>query len=263
MLRRLKLLVAPLLGILFVFLASLAIVHTSETFDHCIERAQYKGAQDTLGKKPSDVPVSIRMRQNCWGHFVEKNADGIIALFTIVLAGSTIGLWFSTRAAAKTARAAAEYISRVERAYVHGGFGPQRGGRRVHHGGEMFTVAVTLANYGKTPAHVMFVEVGSAKLSELPAEPNFDFAVPISDYYFPLMTMGEVRRTAADITVPAHQDWVVFGRVHYRDVLGNRRFSSWAFEFTSVMTASGWHLAEKLIALNTPYWATSDTPESA
>src|SRR5947209_2609410 len=84
------------LGLAFAFAVSFLFVETSETFHECVEHAQYKAAQTPPHQKPADITVSFSMHQHCWGNFVEKNADGIVALFTIILAGSTIGLWIST-----------------------------------------------------------------------------------------------------------------------------------------------------------------------
>jgi hypothetical protein len=68
------------------------------------------------------------------------------AVFTAVLAVSTIALWRSTRRLWRVTRIAAEHIPHVERAYVSGG------ATGVVNLPEHF--AVTVDNYGKTPAFI-------------------------------------------------------------------------------------------------------------
>jgi hypothetical protein len=58
---------------------------------------------------------------DCLGPFAHENHGAIVALFTIVLAVSTILLWLSTRDAAVAAKTAAEHIPIVERGYIIGG----------------------------------------------------------------------------------------------------------------------------------------------
>lgn len=82
-------------AIAFIFL-----MQSSETFQNCIENAQYKAARGTNYKQLTDVPITLLMRERCWGDYVNQNGNGIIALFTIILAASTIGLWSVTKEAA-------------------------------------------------------------------------------------------------------------------------------------------------------------------
>lgn len=184
-----------------------------------------------------------------------KIGEFALVVFTFLLVLFTGGLWLSTDKLWVVTKVTAEHIPIVERAYVYGGFGsraadPARG---------LITVAVTLANYGKTPAFVTKVELGFARAEELPIEPSFDFSVPMSEYYFPMMTMGEVRVTMASLTIPDNGDWVVFQRTHYRDVLGNTHFSGCAFRFYTAFDQNRlWQPVEERIALDTPYWATDE-----
>jgi hypothetical protein len=68
------------------------------------------------------------------------------ALFTAVLAVSTIFLWLATLRLMRVTRIEAEHIPRVERAYVSGG------ATGVMDSPQHF--AVTVDNYGKTPAFI-------------------------------------------------------------------------------------------------------------
>ncbi|MGD9503251.1 MAG: hypothetical protein AB7V40_12280 [Methyloceanibacter sp.] len=69
-----------------------------------------------------------------------------LLLITALLALSTLALWFYTRRVANAAKAAAEHVPAVERAYVFGGptdlFLLQ----------DQATVRLAMQNYGKTPA---------------------------------------------------------------------------------------------------------------
>ena len=70
---------------------------------------------------------------------------GLIAL-TALLALSTLLLWFYTRRVANAAKAAAEHVPAVERAYVFGG---PTDLFLLH---DQATVRLAMQNYGKTPA---------------------------------------------------------------------------------------------------------------
>ena len=92
----------------------------------------------------------------------------ILCFLTVLLVAATGILGVGTFIAAHAARDAAEHIPRVERAYIYGGIGPQQNNRRFDRARGLITVGVTLANYGKTPAFVHYIEVGLARLDELP-----------------------------------------------------------------------------------------------
>lgn len=112
------------------------------------------------------------MRERCWGDFANQNANAIIALFTVALAGSTIGLWIVTGVAARAAKIAADHIPTVEGAFVYmllkgdtfaaelkmvPGEKPENRFPKVY---------VTLKNFGKTPA---IIESGSARFRYISA----------------------------------------------------------------------------------------------
>jgi len=69
-----------------------------------------------------------------------------LVTFTALLALSTLLLWFYTRRVALAARAAAEHVPAVERAYVFGG---PTDLFLLH---DQATVRLAMQNYGKTPA---------------------------------------------------------------------------------------------------------------
>jgi hypothetical protein len=145
-----------------------------------------------------------------------------IAIFTFTLKRSTDNLWTITKITA-------EHIPRIERAYIYGGFG----GRLAvpdGQGGFNIATAVSMANYGKTPGFIRFIEYGSCHLNDLPVRPEYQRSTPISDLYFPEMTMKEVRLTNATLLIPGDGSHAVFQRVHYRDVLGKNHYSGSVYQ---------------------------------
>src|SRR5262249_47993515 len=91
-----KEIVAPILCTLAAFVIFVLVAQNSQTFRDCIENYQYKAAQSSLPKL-SDVVIPFGIRVNCWGRYINEVANGTIAVFTIILAGSTIALWLSTK----------------------------------------------------------------------------------------------------------------------------------------------------------------------
>ncbi len=78
--------------------------------------------------------------------FLFGSVERGIAILTALLALSTLLLWIYTRRAAIAARAAAEHVPAVERAYVFGG---PTDLFLLH---DQATVRLAMQNYGKTPA---------------------------------------------------------------------------------------------------------------
>src|SRR5262245_9702790 len=89
-----------------------------------------------------------------------------------VLAVSTILLWWSTRRLWRVTRIAAEHIPHVERAYVSGG------ATGVKNLPEQF--AVTVDNYGKTPAFIGTIWANIVPQNELPNMPAAMPSMPCS-----------------------------------------------------------------------------------
>ena len=100
-----------------------------------------------------------------WAYVVGA-PESATAVFTGVLAVSTIALWWSTRKLWRVTRIAAEHIPHVERAYVSGG------ATGVENSLEHF--AVTIDNYGKTPAFIGTIWAKIVPEDELPDTPVYD-----------------------------------------------------------------------------------------
>jgi hypothetical protein len=137
-----------------------------------------------------------------------------------MLAFSTVALWWSTRQLWAVTKITAAHIPTVERAFIHGGVHPD--GRSVVRDGEKIVsirVRFSMANYGKTPGFIKSVKVGRGKLSGLSDDPIYFDDIPVSDLYFPMMTMSDLRYPDdVEITVPADGEHVVFQRVFYTDI---------------------------------------------
>jgi hypothetical protein len=103
-----------------------------------------------------------------WAYVADlfSTPERVTALFTAVLAVSTIFLWLSTRRLWRVTRIAAEHIPHVERAYVSGG------ATGVASSPEHF--AVTVDNYGKTPAFIGTIWANIVPENELPDTPVYD-----------------------------------------------------------------------------------------
>jgi hypothetical protein len=233
---RLRLWSVPICLVLTFAGAYVAVIE-SDSFQDCIERAQYKASQTPPYKNPSSVPVTLLMRERCIGSFVNDNANAIIALFTIVLAGSTIGLWFSTEQLWKVSNDTLDHAEKTAqrelRAYVHlkdvkftprhhratiGAHGPVQGA--IH----TMQLGVILENSGHTPTRKTLMNINhSLRTDGLPI--TFDYPSgtktelamigPHSGVFAPIINLP-----AADIVklVAASHRLFVWGWVDYDDV---------------------------------------------
>ena len=211
--------IAAAMFALMLIVAAYAVYRSSVYQECTAEKAEQASRQ-----QQNERHASFMVYVDCLGPFAHENHGPIVAVFTIILAFSTIALWVSTRDAALAAKAAAEHIPIVERAFIHGGVHPK--GRTLVCDGEKIRVRFSMANYGKTPAFIKSVKVGSAQFKGLSEVPNYSKDVPVLDLFFPLMTMDEVRLLDnVEVTVPADGNYVVFQRVFYDDIFGNSHSS--------------------------------------
>jgi hypothetical protein len=169
-----------------------------------------------------------------------------LAGFTGILSVSTIFLWWSTRQAAFAAKAAAEHIPRVERAYIRGGTGQQR---PVDDGVQLF---VTMNNYGKTPAFVGTITVSICPEAALPAIPKYETGI-FRGYVLATNT-DDKTAFPSDVSCiwDRRPDQIVFGRIWYRDIFNDCHSSGFIL-----------HLRPGLpgVARREPYWEDRDEPD--
>jgi hypothetical protein len=119
-------------------------VYRSSVYQKCTAEKAEQASQQQQNERRASFMVYV----DCLGPFAHENHGPIVAVFTIILAFSTIALWVSTRDAALAAKAAAEHIPTVERAFIHGGVHPK--GRALVCDGKKIRVRFSMANYGKT-----------------------------------------------------------------------------------------------------------------
>jgi hypothetical protein len=106
-----------LLGILLVCLV-LWLLESSQLFHSCVSEGENPAREEAPQDKISVFVSEFWIYRRCLGVYVIERNAGITALFTVVLAVSTILLWIVTRTAAEAAKIAADHIPRVERAYL-------------------------------------------------------------------------------------------------------------------------------------------------
>jgi hypothetical protein len=204
----------------------------------------------------ANCPKPIGLEQHDAGDRTNMEYDCLVAEYTRALARVTVWLVgvtgllaIATLTAAIAAKRSADHIPITERAYVFGGVG-QRGTVKVD--GEVvgIWVRITMANYGKTPAFVSHTCIGWCKLDDLPDVPIYRKRVEISDMYFPLMKMEEVRPTPAKVIMPPDGQYVVFQRVYYQDIFGSTRSSGSIYR----LYEEGGNIYDEPIAAKKLYW---------
>ena len=137
------------------------IVASSPHLQNCIQKEQAKSANQHFQSDVTQILVSYRA---CIGGFVHDNAEGIIAVFTIILAISTIFLWSATRDLV----IGTENVARNQlRAYVFidGGSMDLTDGKTMKYSTELPTIQegvfirahLVFKNFGQTPAYEFMV----------------------------------------------------------------------------------------------------------
>src|SRR5947209_1045178 len=114
MLKKESLKTAATIGIGFGI--AFSIVGSSETFQSCMGEHYHYESSETFQKGFAQFLIMLKVGAGCSGEFVHKNAESIIALFTIILGIATWLLWRATKKLVKGAEATAK---RQLRAYVH------------------------------------------------------------------------------------------------------------------------------------------------
>jgi len=91
------------------------IVASSQTFQSCIGEHYHHESSETLPKGITQFLVTLKVGIGCTGEFVHKNAESIVALFTVILGIATWLLWRATK---KLVEGADKTAERQLRAYV-------------------------------------------------------------------------------------------------------------------------------------------------
>lgn len=179
--------------------------------DHYGNEAVEKGLSFILGV--------LGHYKGCSGHFLEKNAEGVIAAFTVVLAISTMMLWDSTRTAATAARDAALHIPTVERAYVYAG--PQI----IRMDDKMCAASIKMKNYGKTPAIIERCTLKFQSEYPIDAPPDWKNMSHIADF---ALADGETAVWPDEPWGTQQLDQrFILGGIQYWDIFKMERRYSW------------------------------------
>jgi hypothetical protein len=125
---------------------SFLIVGTSETFQSCVGENYHHEASETLEKGLTELLGMSKVVSGCFGEFVHKNAESIIALFTVILGIATWLLWKATQKLVVGADLNAE---RQLRAYIS--FTPQSLSNAFPN--FLPEASFIITNTGQTPAY--------------------------------------------------------------------------------------------------------------
>ena len=141
------------------------VVASSSTFQSCIQKEE--GNADNQHFQSSSTEI-VEVYRHCIGGFVHDNAEGIIAIFTIILALSTIFLW---RASRDLVNIGIDTAERQLRAYIS---------TMVAIIPDIipdveFSIGIIIRNDGLTPAHE-FSCYGEMKILPHPLPKKIDFS---------------------------------------------------------------------------------------
>ena len=130
---------------LFLLLIGALLVATAPSFQACLNQAAPQAASSQPQRHGTTV-TAARTTRDCLGRFFTENRDDIIAGLALILALSTIFLWFATR---DLVAGTADFSKQQLRAYL--------GASEVFitgvAAGEKPTVECTIRNFGQTPAY--------------------------------------------------------------------------------------------------------------
>jgi hypothetical protein len=133
--------------VFFLFLLSIGalLVATTPSFQACLSQT---GPQATLSQpqKHGTTVTVARTTRDCLARFFTENRDDIIAGLALILALSTIFLWFATR---DLVAGTADFSKMQLRAYL----GPSETFITGVAAGEKPLVECTVRNFGQTPAY--------------------------------------------------------------------------------------------------------------
>ena len=162
-----------ILGLLLLCLI-VWLFDSSQLFQSCVSEGENRARDETLQNKISILVGEFWVYRRCLGMYVIERNAGIIALFTVILAISTILLWVVTNKAAEAAKAAAEHIPRVERAFVF--FDDASSDNITDPKGQPIIIKYSYRNCGRTTAILSRIQIGAKYFeSGFPEGDNFTF----------------------------------------------------------------------------------------
>jgi hypothetical protein len=212
------------------------IVGSSQTFQSCIGEHYHHEPSETFQKGVAQFLIMLKSGSACTGEFVHKNAESIIALFTVILGIATWLLWRATKRLVEGADRNAE---RQLRAYVLA----VQGRVRRFAINEPIDIGITTKNTGQTPGYDFHQTISIAMTDYPPNEPHEDivWSEPI---YKSIIGPGEFSSSFADfpnfklsegqfreIKAGKAAIWA-YGEIRYRDAFGKRHVTKFKFIYT-------------------------------
>jgi hypothetical protein len=172
------------------------------------------------------------------------------ALFTAVLTGSTIGLWYVTYRIAYDADESSKTLISMERPYVTGG-----GDFENEWGKELFRLDVE--NHGKTAAFMTGYDLQFAKLADLQTE--YPKVRPVRENQFRHIDGISPQGARKEIRTQRQKsgdDDVVFGAVYYRDIFDRPHHSRFILRIAPWREIPGEGLTRLDVkGVSTEYWS--------
>ena len=204
-------------GVLFAIVVALALSSfLAPSYTHCYEEQHAKNAENEKAQpKPIPKRSGAEIILTCQGEFIDRNDKVIVAIFTVVLALSTIFLWLATN---NIVNSTEESNRQINRAYMAiGGECQIDNGmiRRNKSGERLFRVEV--GNHGQTLAYLDAFELEFCTEIQATGKPRPDVVTRYthSDQSPP----GERHRPVGPlIPITRGGDDVAFGTLHYRDI---------------------------------------------
>jgi hypothetical protein len=148
-------------GLLLV--ALVWIVEGSQSFQSCVQGAQYEKGEKTFQKRIADFSTLLDRRRVCLGIFLHDNEAAITALATIFIALFTLTLWQSTDRLWEASERQLTHLegtaARQLRAYV---FVSGAAVTNVAEGDGIPEAQVVIKNFGQTPAYDLVNVTGFA-----------------------------------------------------------------------------------------------------
>jgi hypothetical protein len=223
---------------------------SSDPFQQCMEKSYSESADHEPAKGISQIYSTLGWYRTCSAEFIIKDGEAITAFFTLVLSISTIALWLSNNKAVEAAKAAAEALPNVERAYVFmvpdlewhlqtqhsSGVGTYHARAAAH---------FRLENHGKTPAIIESIDARLGILREepdnrlhltmniIPGEKILDSGKSWWPQDHPLIV--EISEAEAD-AIAQHQAAVWFyGSVIYWDMFGKGHITRFRWSYSEIL----------------------------
>lgn len=131
---------------LFLMLLGALLVATAPSFKACLNQSGPQAAASQQPQRHGTTVSVARTTRDCLGRFFTENRDDIIAALALILALSTIFLWFGMR---DLVAGTADFSKMQVRAYL----GPSETYITGVAAGEKPMVECTIRNFGQTPAY--------------------------------------------------------------------------------------------------------------